>query len=526
MPSVNTCCVPGCSEMSASTRILHSFPNPMKDHKRFHTWISNIGAPELAGLTNETIYKCRRVCHAHFERKYWCRYERISKVAIPTLNILHIEDKYNPDVALKSGEAPSFSSFNTREMALCESQLDSALPQIKREVSSPCSEGEVSPEKKPKLEPNGDVYGLKKVFKMGKTNAEKCKSYYYRKKAAKEAEKIRQGLSVKRPTRKTGAERTRACRLRKRMTGILSVPSTSNPPPASVVTNRPDVSTVSSNGVADHDVDTREMALCESQLDSALPQIKREVSSPCSEHRMSPEPNEDIYGLKKVSTTEMALCESQLDSALPRIKREVPSPEESRLSPEMKPKLEPNGDVYGLNKVDTGEMALCESQLDSALPQIKREVSSPCSEDRMSPEPNEDIYGLNKDPPTTSILGSRSQLSPIDNTTINTPSTSKVSEMPSRNAVKCKNYRNRKKSANVKIKKPLTSAERSRMYRLRKKQLAQGIKSSLNEVCTPPTFNSLMTSEQSPQPVTKESESDQPAAKKAKSHYDTLSSHQ
>ncbi|XP_068627276.1 uncharacterized protein [Battus philenor] len=48
-------------------------------------------------------------------------------------------------------------------MALCEGQLDSALPQLKREESSPSSEGQESPEKKPKLEPNGDIYGLNKV---------------------------------------------------------------------------------------------------------------------------------------------------------------------------------------------------------------------------------------------------------------------------------------------------------------------------------------------------------------------------
>ncbi|CAH4034474.1 unnamed protein product [Pieris brassicae] len=76
--------------------------------------------------------------------------------------------------------------------------------------------------------------------------------------------------------------------------------------------------------------------------------------------------------------------------------------------------------------------------------------------------------------------------------------------MRSKNAEKCKNYRNRKKEANPKIKKiTLTSAERSRMYRLRKKQLAQGIVSSVNEVLyTPSSSNSLMTFDQSPQPVT------------------------
>ncbi|KAH0547139.1 hypothetical protein KQX54_017230 [Cotesia glomerata] len=41
------------------------------------------------------------------------------------------------------------------------------------------------------------------------------------------------------------------------------------------------------------------------------------------------------------------------------------------------------------------------------------------------------------------------------------------------------------------------------MYRLRKKQLTQGIKSSVNEVLhTPSTSNSRMTLEPSPQPVT------------------------
>ncbi|XP_045530642.1 uncharacterized protein LOC123718226 isoform X8 [Pieris brassicae] len=80
----------------------------------------------------------------------------------------------------------------------------------------------------------------------------------------------------------------------------------------------------------------------------------------------------------------------------------------------------------------------------------------------------------------------------------------KLFEMRSKNAEKCKKYRNRKKEANPKIKKiTLTSAERSRMYRLRKKQLVQGIVSSVNEVLyTPSSSNSLMTFDQSPQPVT------------------------
>ncbi|XP_026747865.1 zinc finger protein 37-like isoform X2 [Trichoplusia ni] len=49
-------------------------------------------------------------------------------------------------------------------MALCEGQLDSVLPQLKRD-ESPISEGsqKATPEKKAKIEHNGDVYGLNQV---------------------------------------------------------------------------------------------------------------------------------------------------------------------------------------------------------------------------------------------------------------------------------------------------------------------------------------------------------------------------
>ncbi|KAJ8704805.1 hypothetical protein PYW08_012125 [Mythimna loreyi] len=48
-------------------------------------------------------------------------------------------------------------------MALCESQLDSALPQLKRE-ESPSSEGsQQTPEKKPKIEHNGEIFGINQV---------------------------------------------------------------------------------------------------------------------------------------------------------------------------------------------------------------------------------------------------------------------------------------------------------------------------------------------------------------------------
>uniref|UniRef100_A0A2H1V581 SFRICE_024213 n=1 Tax=Spodoptera frugiperda TaxID=7108 RepID=A0A2H1V581_SPOFR len=54
--------------------------------------------------------------------------------------------------------------YKSSNMALCESQLDSALPQLKRE-ESPNSEGsqKPSPDKKPKMDHNGEIYGLNQV---------------------------------------------------------------------------------------------------------------------------------------------------------------------------------------------------------------------------------------------------------------------------------------------------------------------------------------------------------------------------
>lgn len=69
---------------SGSHRVLHKFPNPEKGIARFRAWVYAIGG-EILSLSNENIYKLRRVCHAHFEEKYCCRYNQISNIAIPTL---------------------------------------------------------------------------------------------------------------------------------------------------------------------------------------------------------------------------------------------------------------------------------------------------------------------------------------------------------------------------------------------------------------------------------------------------------
>ncbi|CAG5000534.1 unnamed protein product [Parnassius apollo] len=82
----NRCCVPGCVESGNSHSVLHGFPNPENNPELFRSWIYAVGG-DILGLDNQYIYKLRRVCHAHFEQKYCCRYNRISNIAVPTINL-------------------------------------------------------------------------------------------------------------------------------------------------------------------------------------------------------------------------------------------------------------------------------------------------------------------------------------------------------------------------------------------------------------------------------------------------------
>lgn len=66
--------------------MLHLFPNPNKDPDRVEAWRKAVGG-KILELSFEHIYKYRRVCRAHFEDKFHCRYERLSNISIPTVNM-------------------------------------------------------------------------------------------------------------------------------------------------------------------------------------------------------------------------------------------------------------------------------------------------------------------------------------------------------------------------------------------------------------------------------------------------------
>lgn len=66
--------------------VLHKFPHPEKERDRFNTWLYAIGG-DILGLENERIHKYRRVCRSHFMDKYLCRNDKLSNIAVPTLNM-------------------------------------------------------------------------------------------------------------------------------------------------------------------------------------------------------------------------------------------------------------------------------------------------------------------------------------------------------------------------------------------------------------------------------------------------------
>ncbi|CAH0407775.1 unnamed protein product [Chilo suppressalis] len=80
--SQKLCCVPGCVESGDTHPVLHLFPNPDKYPDRFRSWVMAVGG-DILGLRNLYIYANRRVCHRHFEINDCCRYNKLTRSAIP-----------------------------------------------------------------------------------------------------------------------------------------------------------------------------------------------------------------------------------------------------------------------------------------------------------------------------------------------------------------------------------------------------------------------------------------------------------
>ncbi|RVE41572.1 hypothetical protein evm_013776 [Chilo suppressalis] len=135
MSSEKKCCVPGCFGNQDSHTVLHLFPNPAKDMDRFKSWLFNIGGDILA-FSNEYIYKNRRVCHAHFETKYFCRYNRISNIAVPTLNLSGPSKLMHSTTSIKKRPLTSIENI----INMPSTSKDSQLLGSEQEISTPSIE--------------------------------------------------------------------------------------------------------------------------------------------------------------------------------------------------------------------------------------------------------------------------------------------------------------------------------------------------------------------------------------------------
>lgn len=65
---------------------LNTFPNPVKEAERFRRWVYAIGG-DILGFDNKFIYKYKKVCHKHFDKRFHTWTNTLIRDAIPTLNL-------------------------------------------------------------------------------------------------------------------------------------------------------------------------------------------------------------------------------------------------------------------------------------------------------------------------------------------------------------------------------------------------------------------------------------------------------
>ncbi|CAK1587665.1 unnamed protein product [Parnassius mnemosyne] len=133
------CCVPNCSKNQSDNVILHIFPNPSKQADRFRSWVYAIGGDILA-MKDDNIFKYRRVCHLHFESKYYTWSKRLAPNAVPTLHLpgCHINvgfDHHQPSTSTAMPSislAPNEASKKTRLCKVFSSEANSLVRKIKK----------------------------------------------------------------------------------------------------------------------------------------------------------------------------------------------------------------------------------------------------------------------------------------------------------------------------------------------------------------------------------------------------------
>ncbi|RVE42652.1 hypothetical protein evm_012704 [Chilo suppressalis] len=81
-------CALGCN----NSGVMHSFPKPDKYPERFKTWVAIVGK-KIGMLSDNEVYKLKRICDIHFLSEHKTRYNRLSNVAVPLLHLPDAEKK-------------------------------------------------------------------------------------------------------------------------------------------------------------------------------------------------------------------------------------------------------------------------------------------------------------------------------------------------------------------------------------------------------------------------------------------------
>nr|XP_049706593.1 uncharacterized protein LOC110382865 [Helicoverpa armigera] len=112
--NASKCCVRNCKNTRPDTT-LHKFPDPEKELDRFNSWIFAIGGNVLM-MDPKSIFKNGRICHSHFNPKFYTASKRLSKNAIPSLFLsgVHSSLPVQPAPSIVEQPTPSTSKGTTR----------------------------------------------------------------------------------------------------------------------------------------------------------------------------------------------------------------------------------------------------------------------------------------------------------------------------------------------------------------------------------------------------------------------------
>ncbi|CAK1597574.1 unnamed protein product [Parnassius mnemosyne] len=137
-----------CYFKCATDGVLHRFPNPHNNEDRFNLWTKVLDT-DMQKRDSQYIYNCLRLCDKHFELCYRTPSKKLTRNAIPTLNIDYRQAANQPllmdefilsQASIKADDTPSVPALDDMTQPLLK--IDLLVNMVRGEV--PCSLGDIS----------------------------------------------------------------------------------------------------------------------------------------------------------------------------------------------------------------------------------------------------------------------------------------------------------------------------------------------------------------------------------------------